>query len=157
VAPGDRYITDATEEYIRWFPLAGIPEAPCGGIELRSSGELQLSLIVRYAGMLDEFQHDLLIEFDAVEIFESYTETADPWQTNQVEIPMLGGEGRWSRYSFPLLEVRNSRYLRSAAVNRVLIGGTGGLRHFCVMSLAAGASILTYSGWNASWVEPERQ
>lgn len=132
------YITDPRETYVRWTPIGVLPEAIVGEIEVRSRGEDQLSLILRYD---PPAQFDVRIEARGAMIFEVCGEFASRWQENQVALPKIAG----SKAAWPLLEVLESRWLASLSDTRLRHLSREKYRHFELISRGAQVAILAFS------------
>jgi hypothetical protein len=143
------YITDPRETCVRWAPLGALPDAPVGEIEVRSLGEQQLSLILRYDPPAD---FDVRLDFRGTHIVEISAEIASRWQDNQVPLPRIG-RGAWAEAAWPLLEVIGSRWLASLPDTRLVPLNRDRYRHFELISRGSQVSVLTCVAPEACLIE----
>jgi len=135
------------DELIPWRPLQGI-DAPCAAVDLEELGG-QLTLLLRFSQFIGGIPRDLRLSFGRVVAVVSYEESAHPWNDDPVDQPKL--LGKWSQFTFPCLEVRNSSWLASFGEARVL--GYQELRHFQVVTLDKTVDVLTDAPVIPEWLD----
>jgi hypothetical protein len=139
------------ETYARWEPVAGVT-SPCG--ILLEVGPSTVTARLRFSAV-GAAPRDLLLTFAGrVVACMSHEEFAHPWHAEELdaEVPRL--DGRWARYAFPLLEVRNSRWLASFSDSQILDPDRPGLTHYRLVSLDNTVDVLAAGGVAAAWVSP---
>jgi hypothetical protein len=97
---------------IRWCPLADIPETPCEDFILESSKAGQLRLVLRYSQIPVNSDRDLELLFSDALALRMHWEGDAPLVGRLVDPPRCAGD-KFSRCIWPLLIVKNSRWLAS--------------------------------------------
>jgi len=97
---------------VRWCPLADIPETPIEDFVLESSRAGQLRLVLRYSQIPVNPDRDLELMFsDALALRMHWEGDAPLVGGRLVDPPRCGGKS--SQFIWPLLIVKNSRWLVS--------------------------------------------
>jgi hypothetical protein len=118
-------VSDQPEAYVRWEPIPSLPEHPIGAIRFSYDGE-QLTVTAAYGFGSEQI---LTLRFSP-RAFKAYEELSDPWMEHQPPQPMVNNPSL-SAWTWPLQEVRNSRWLER------VISRTGGIddiewKHFVI-------------------------
>lgn len=142
------------ETYLRFTPVPNL-DAPCGHITL-CIGPAEQIVQLRFSGVGRAPPKDLIVRFDSgVLAAMSHEEFVHPWQeaTNIGDVPKLDRlDGEWAGYAFPLLEVRNSEWLRSFSDGQIFGRQREAARHFRFVSLGQTVDVLTAGDVAAEWV-----
>lgn len=96
------------ERQERWQPVEGIA-TPAGGA-LLADGHDGLDVTLLFSEIKGGIDSDLHIKFGHVLAYSVYEEFVHPWETLEAE-PRLAG--RWERYIYPLLEIKDSKWIAS--------------------------------------------
>lgn len=134
-------------QIVPWFPLADLPQTPCG-LELEGVPE-QVRVRVVYSAYGGD--RDLMIAFHA-EIFGCFSEIAAPSVNVPAAYPRLSHHA-YSEYLWPLIEVTNSTWL--AYYRERLWQPGGAYRHFRIVSDDGTADAITCKTPVARW-EPTK-
>lgn len=140
------------ETYLRFTPVPNL-DAACGHITLCIGPEEQI-VRLGFSAVRGAPPRDLVVRFDSgVMASMSHEEFVHPWQeaANIGEVPRLAGT--WAGYSFPLLEVRNSQWLRSFSDGQIFGWQREAARHFRFVSLGQIVDVLTAGDVGAEWVD----
>lgn len=97
-------MSEPIETYVRWQPVAGLPENPVGAVRFSYDGD-KLTVSASYAHPADAI---LTLSFH-VRAFKAYEEQSDPWVQDQPDSPMVENPSLGRPWTWPLQEVRNSR------------------------------------------------
>ena len=139
------------ESYTKWEPVAGVV-SPCGYIVLHAD-PLAHTVLLRFSTLRDAPPRDLLLRFGRqVVACMSHDEFVHPWQAHAPisEVPRL--DGWWAPYAFPLLKVRQSRWLASFADTQILEQQREELTHYRFVSLDNTVDLLASGAVTAEWV-----
>jgi hypothetical protein len=100
---------------------------------------------------------DLIMVFRSLVGFMAFEEFGDPWNIFASPTAPHCSSERWSKYLFPLVEVRSSRWLRSFP-EECLIGDRESYRHFLIGDIDGTIHVLTQvepsPGWTVGWDDP---
>src|ERR1700722_8457096 len=97
---------------IHWRPLADLLETPCADFALESSQAGQLSLVLRYSQIAGNPDRDLTIDFSDALALRIHWDGDAPVVGRLINSPHCEGD-KFSRFVWPLLIVKNSRWLAS--------------------------------------------
>src|SRR5947207_1101844 len=97
------------EYYEKWQPIDGIND-PVARVILKEDHE-GLNIILMFSEIKDGIENDLQIKFGRVFAYSVHEEFVHPWNNLQNDLPQLGG--KWEKWAFPLLIIKNSIWLRS--------------------------------------------
>jgi hypothetical protein len=140
----------------KWKPLTDIPESPCGGLSF-SGGPGGVTVRAAYSMIAGNKLRDLIIIFHSPVAFMAFEEFRDPWNVFANPTAPHCGSERWSKYLFPLVEVRASRWLRSFP-EESLIGDRKSYRHFLIGDIDGTIHVLTQvepsPDWTVGWDAP---
>jgi len=121
-------MNNQSEQYKRWEPIDGLPEAPMSGFDCSFACGI-LVLTATYASSGEG--RELRVEFDDVEAFKVYAEFSDPWMATGLSLPSLTGVDH--RWRCPLQEVIHSTWIAR------VMSRNGGLephwRHFVISTM----------------------
>src|SRR5438874_12557269 len=95
------------EQYEKWEPVEGIT-TPVARVLVKEDHE-GLSVTLVFSEMVDGLNTDLRIIFGRVPAYTVYEEFVHPWNVSGTE-PLPKLVGKWKRWSFPLLIVKNSMW-----------------------------------------------
>jgi hypothetical protein len=101
------------EAYRKWELIEGIIW-PCAQVDFFCvKGEVVLRCLFSFTADGPDKDVLLHIDRDRVICFTSWEEFAHPWNADPpgYDLPIIGGEGRWGGYSYPFLEVVDSRMI----------------------------------------------
>jgi hypothetical protein len=104
----DAMTEERVEQQEKWEPIAGI-ESPAGGAFVAEDHE-GLTVTLLFSEIADGPDSDLRIKFGHVVAYSVYEEFAHPWESVNLA-PRLAG--RWEGYIYPLLEIKNSKWMAS--------------------------------------------
>lgn len=98
----------AGEHQQKWEPVEGIvtPVASAPVVEDRDG----LIVTLLFSQIVDGCSADLQVKFGRVLAYTVYEEFMHPWDTSQA-VPRL--EGKWERFFYPLLQIKDSRWISS--------------------------------------------
>jgi hypothetical protein len=98
----------AFERQEKWEPVEGI-EAPAARAVIQEDvGGFVVTL--KFSEIVDGLQQDLRISFGRPFAYSVYEEVVHPWETVDAG-PRLAGQ--WERYIYPLLQIKDSRWVHS--------------------------------------------
>lgn len=96
------------EKQEKWEPVEGIATPAASALVVEDSDGLIVTLL--FSEIVDGGDYDLRLRFGRVLAYTVYDEFAHPWETSEAA-PTLNG--RWGTYSYPLLQIRDSRWIAS--------------------------------------------
>lgn len=96
------------ERQEKWEPVPGIVTPAARAMVEEDHEGLVVTLM--FSEVVDGHQSDLRINFGRVLGYSVYEEFVCPWDTSEAA-PRLGG--RWERYIYPLLVIRDSKWMAS--------------------------------------------
>jgi hypothetical protein len=141
-----------TEEYIKWDSTGKIA-TPCAGVILNEFGDV-LTVRLLFSLIIGGATEDLLLTVTPHLAVMSHEEFSHPWMDDQIVLPCLE-EGPWSRYNFPILLVRSSKWLASFSETRLVPHDRADVRHFMIVTLDRTIDFLTTKDIQAVWVPPQ--
>ena len=95
------------ERQEKWQPVEGIVTPAASALIDEDDEGLIVTLL--FSNIVDGLHSDLCIKFGRVRAFTVYGEFIHPWNRSQKEFPRLNG--KWERYTYPLLLVHNSEWV----------------------------------------------
>jgi hypothetical protein len=98
----------AAEKQEKWEPIEGIVTAVASAEVAEDRDGLTVTLL--FSQIVGGSSSDLRVQFGRVLAYTVYEELMHPWETSQTA-PRL--EGRWERYIYPLLQIKDSRWMSS--------------------------------------------
>ena len=93
---------------------------------------------------------DLQISFGRVPAYTAYEEFAHPWNTSSTKPPPKLN-GRWENYCFPLLIVKDSRWLDSFSESQLI--NSPECVHYRLVTLDQIVDVLCNKGPKADWIK----
>jgi hypothetical protein len=139
------------ETYLRWTPVPDVV-APCAYIVL-CTDPVDHTVRLCFSAVRDAPPREVVIRFGRdVMACMSHEEFAHPWHMDDStgEVPRIGG--RWGKYTFPLLEVRDSVWLATFSDSQIEDERRAVARHFRFVSLDNTVDVLTNGDATAEWV-----
>ena len=134
------------ETFTRWEPVRGI-DRPCSEVLIQMSPAATLARL-RFAE-----QDDLVLDLGLrVPAFMSHEEFVHPWAGEDADVPLPKLSDRWARYSYPLLEVHQSRWLASFTDSQIMDWERAAAKHYRLISLDNTVDLLVIGPVVASWV-----
>jgi len=97
-----------SEREEKWEPVEGIVTPAARAVVDEDEGGLVVTMM--FSEIVDGLTSNLHINFGRVPAFTVYEEFAHPWLP-ETPPPKLTGE--WARFSFPLLQIRDSEWMIS--------------------------------------------
>ncbi|SRR6266498_1102867 len=143
-------MTDVTteervERQEKWEPIAGI-ESPAGGAFVAEDHE-GLTVTLLFSEIADGPDSDLRIKFGRVVAYSAYEEFVHPWEAVNEATRLCG---RWESYIYPLLKVKNSKWMASlphlSLVNPNCV-------HYRLLTIDKVVDVLSSKKPEASWVD----
>ncbi|MBW4582638.1 MAG: hypothetical protein KME42_23960 [Tildeniella nuda ZEHNDER 1965/U140] len=137
------------ERYEKWEPVEGITNpVHCARI---NEGEQGLSITLIFSKTVDGLHAKLRINFvGRTPAYTVHEEFVHPWNVAFVEpIPKL--EGKWVGWTFPLLIVKHSTWLKSFSESQIV--GYADSIHYRLMTLDKIVDVLYDGVPEASWVQ----
>ncbi|WP_447760625.1 hypothetical protein [Sphingopyxis panaciterrae] len=131
---------ESPESYVRWEPLANLPEHPCGSIQISYQRE-HLIVTAHYA--FDPSSRGIRIDFGRVEAFKVYEEFSDPWMENTPHQSQVRN-GQLNQWTWPLQQVINSSWIGRVARRNAGIEGFEWL-HYVVVTADMTLHVMTSS------------
>jgi len=101
-------IEQAFERLEKWEPIEGIETPAASAVVHDDVGGVVVTL--RFSEIVDGPRFDLRISFGRPLAYSVYEEVVHPWETLDSG-PRLAG--RWERYIYPLLLIKDSRWVNS--------------------------------------------
>ncbi len=137
------------ESYARWEIVADI-DFPCASIVLHADSD-ELTVLMRFSAVRGAPKLDLLLEFEPqVLACMSHEELVYPYMGHErPKVPTLDGV-----YTFPLLHVRESRWVASFPDSQLLDHQRADANHYRMFSLDNIVDVLTEGQVTAKWVPP---
>lgn len=96
------------EKQEKWVPVEGIVTPAASALVVEDKDGLTVTLL--FSEIVDGSHSDLCLKFSQVLAYTVYEEFVHPWQTAE-SAPRLAG--RWERYIYPLLQIRESKWIGS--------------------------------------------
>lgn len=139
------------ELYEKWEAAEGI-EAPVARALVNENHE-GLSVTMLFSEIIGGLGKDLRMDFGRVPAYAVHEEFVHPWNVSDVgTLPKLGGE--WGDYSFPLLTVKNSRWLGSFSESQ--LASHQNCIHYRLVTLDQTVDVLCNRAVKVSWVTPQQ-
>jgi hypothetical protein len=140
---------------IRWEPTEEIPETPCADFTLESYETGVLKLTLRYS-WIEGNNYDLMLTFSDVRAIRTFWDgDGDGSQTDKEPPRCIGAN---SQFTWPLLEIEQSRWLNSGAfaTSIAMVDASNELpwRHYRVLTLERSVDILARGAIPGKWVAP---
>jgi hypothetical protein len=133
-------MSDTAESYIRWEPLAGLPEYPLRSIETSfKKDELTATAYYKDGAPVGSIR----LGFGWVQAFKAYEEFSDPWMESKLPQPSLRNPALAS-YTWPFLEVINSRWTARVADRNHGVERTE-WRHFSIVTGSFNLHVLSHN------------
>ena len=146
---------DTVERQEKWEAIDGIVTPAASALIAEDHEKLTITLL--FSEVVDGCDLDLRLEFDCVLGYSVYEEFVHPWETLK-SAPTL--QGRWETYTYPLLEIKNSRWM--ASLPNFLLVHPDSL-HYRFLTLDEIVDVLCSTPPEVSWVsgrqrksEPQR-
>ena len=98
----------AGEKQEKWEPVEGIVTPVASALVDEDRDGLIVTLL--FSKIVDGCSADLQVKFGRVLAYSVYDEILYPWETTDTP-PRL--EGKWERFIFPLLHIKDSRWISS--------------------------------------------
>jgi hypothetical protein len=99
---------ETVEKQEKWEPIDGIITPAAAALITEDHEGLTVTLL--FSEIVDGRDSDLRLRFGRVLGYTVYEEFVHPWQTSE-SAPRL--EGRWEIYIYPLLQIKDSRWIGS--------------------------------------------
>jgi hypothetical protein len=139
------------EQYEKWEVVEGIT-APVGCAVVKED-EDGLSVIMIFSEVNGGIDRDLRLDFGRVPAYMIHEEFVHPWNiTERVTLPKL--EGKWERWSFPLLIVKNSAWLGS--FSDVQLIHYPNCIHYRLLTMDQTVDVLCNNKVKVSWVTSQQ-
>jgi hypothetical protein len=140
---------------IRWCPLADIPGTPCEDFILESPKAGQLRLVLRYSQIRVNSDRDLELTFSDTLGLRIHWDGDAPVVGRLTNPPHCEGD-KFSGYVWPLLIVKNSRWLASGDFSTSLLIAEGvkseSWRQFSIVTLERSLDIIARGEVAATWI-----
>jgi len=137
------------EHYLIWEPLPGIA-CPCAGISFSYHHKTDLHVLMHFSNVVDGPGQDLLLIFTGVVGFRWNPEDlGSVFHPAAQSLPKVADSG-WTDWTFPLLEVCNSRWLATYEG----YSSTQGRRHYYLVAMNDLVDVLARPDVVASWQSP---
>jgi hypothetical protein len=138
------------EQYEKWEPVEGITTPVARALVKEDHKGLFVTLV--FSEIVDGINKDLRIIFGRVPAYAVYEELVHPWNLSGIEsLPKLSG--KWGIWSFPLLIVKNSMWLRSFSDSQ-LISYPNSIHYQCI-TLDQVIDVVCNRVPEVSWVKPK--
>jgi len=139
-----------TECYSIWEPLPGIA-FPCAGISLSYHHKTDLQVLMHFSNVVNGPGQDLLLTFRGVIGFRWNPEDlGSVFYPVRRPLPKLT-DPRWEDWTFPLLEVCDSKWLATYKG----FPSTEGRKHYYLIAMNDLVDILALPDVVATWQSPE--
>jgi hypothetical protein len=139
---------------ICWRPLADIPETPCADFVLKSSQAGKLSLVLRYSQIARNADRDLTIVFSDALASRTHWDGDAPVVGRLIDPPHCTSD-QFSRFVWPLLIVKNSRWLAGGDFDTSVAIAAGmnlaPWQQFTVLTLERSIDIIARGEVDAKW------
>jgi len=99
---------ETVEKQEKWEPIDGIVTPAAAALIAEDQGGLTVTML--FSEIVDGRDSDLRLKFGRVFGYTVYEEFVHPWETSETA-PTL--EGRWETCIYPLLQIRDSRWIAS--------------------------------------------
>lgn len=96
------------ERQKKWQPVEGIIAPVANALITENHEGLVVTLL--FSNVIDGVSSDLRLRFGRVRAYTVYEEFIHPWNRSQKEFPKL--TGKWENYTYPLLLIENSEWVR---------------------------------------------
>lgn len=132
------------EKEEKWEPIDGIVTPVASALIAEDHEGLTITLL--FSEIVDGCDSDLRLKFGYVLGYSVYEEFAHPWGTSE-SAPRL--KGRWDGYTYPVLRIKNSRWL--ASLPNFLVIHPESI-HYRFLTLDGIADVLCSKPPEVSWV-----
>jgi len=139
------------ELYEKWEAAEGVT-TPAARASVKENRE-GLSVTMLFSEINGGLDKDLRIDFGRVPAYAVHEEFVHPWNVSDTgTLPRLGG--RWGDCSFPLLIVKNSRWLGSFSDSQLL--NYPNCIHYRLLTFDQTVDVLCNGAVKVSWATPRQ-
>lgn len=96
------------EKQEKWVPVEGIETPAASALIVEDNDGLTVTLL--FSAIVDASHSDLCLKFGRVLAYTVYDEFVHPWPIAE-SMPRLAGQ--WETYIYPLLQIRESKWIGS--------------------------------------------